>query len=214
MCSLVIEDHPEGNLQGVYPLDTAHLEMVHQITEDIQEMVVDVIHHLRAGILMTEIIRLDVVPRIEEEIHHHQETDIHPIDEGQTRLIEEGIPQIEETIHQLVKEGNNHLKGKDTLQRDEMIHQIAEAGPLLEEIIHQEENPLKGNPHPFLGRVTHRFGVNVHRKEKCHQKRKGHLLGLIVGKNHQKKGKIRRTRGKARQTVKHNLRKMVSLHKL
>lgn len=131
VCSLMIEDLPEGNLQGVYPLDTARLGVVH---EDVQEMV-DVIHHHHAEIHMIEIIRPKDIRQIEGGIHL-QGGGFLQIEE-QIRLKEDGTHQIEEGSHRIRE-----------------IHQSEGVGHQLEKITLHEGTRLKENPlHHWRERV-------------------------------------------------------------
>lgn len=155
----MIEDLLEGILQGVFPLDTAHLGVVHQEIEEIREMV-DAIHRHHVEILMIEIQRIvgesillnDCYPNVD-----------HQTDEGATRLLEGEIPQIDVEIHhresirqiereilhpgdtRLLEEGIRLLES--TLQIDEAIHQK-------EEIVRRQKVILlKGDHHLHLEKV-------------------------------------------------------------
>lgn len=171
VCSSMKEDLPEEILQGVYPLDIAHLGVAHQIIDDDRGMA-GVIHHHPAEIHMMEpgIIPLedthhqDADPRIEGEIHRLDE-DIHLKEGGETPQIggdilqtEELAPQIEETLQ--TEEGIHQI--------GERLHQIEEADLQLGEIILLDGLlPLGNHPHlkkliPQIRRAgTHRKGLRL-----------------------------------------------------
>lgn len=127
VCSLMIEDLPEGNLQGVCPPDTARIGVVRG---DAQGMVVDVTHH------------------------HHRPVETrttgitHP---GDTRRQGGDIHQIEEEIPQI--EGETLLKGEEILPIGEVTLLIGEdtlqgeADPQLEGAPHQGTTPLQETHH-------------------------------------------------------------------
>lgn len=147
VCSLVIEDLPEGNLQGVCPPDTARLGVV--LVQGDARGKVDATHH-HAGIRMIGIIR-----RIGGVIHH-QGDDIRLTGE-RIRLKGRGTPQSEG--ESLLKErGILPIEGA-TLQTGEDTRLIWEegAGHQFEEVPLEGMTPLDGTPlkggHPHLDEV-------------------------------------------------------------
>lgn len=137
----MIEDLLEGILQGVFPLDTAHLGVVLQETGEIRGMEGAILRHL----VETLTIETEEIQKIVGEIILLE--DIHPnvdllTDEGNL-LLEGGTLQIEGDIHQ-IDEGIRHPEDILQIER-EILHPgdtlLIEGGiHLLEGILQKKED--------------------------------------------------------------------------
>lgn len=143
----MIEDLPEGILQGVCPLDTARLGVVRQNTDEAREMVDVTLHHL-AG---TRLIKIEEIQVNAGEIIRQKEGIL--LSEEENRLIEGGIHRTgEENRHLggIRRTGEESLHPGDTrrtegeIRRLEDIHQIEGRilHLLLEEILLKDEKAL------------------------------------------------------------------------